>query len=281
MRQLCVLDPNATLDGITHQQDRQLRKRSNPLLSESEQWFVIWDGLFPGHPRPSSAYLDSSLSEDLCQYREYVRRNGHEVLAQELRSRGILLSVQQQQDARDHAENDEVQDAAIREAMLLSLDMLFDDWLSTRGNSGQPSTSHRREESLTSSAQKRQRTSSPSRPTTPSSAFVDGSTGLLDCPSAVYPQQGEAMHLRTTAVNHELHIQGPPVLTETILPDQLLNESCLMATKFPDFDDIFLNFMETGDLLQSNGPFNVDMYIAGLFTEDDTVAVAQELRPLS
>ncbi|GAB1318386.1 hypothetical protein MFIFM68171_08596 [Madurella fahalii] len=186
LQQPCVLDPDATLDGITHQQHRQLARRSNPALCESEQWFVIWDGLFPGRPRPSSAYLDTGLSEDLCQYREYVRRSGHEVLAQELQRRGIRLSLQRQ-DADADADG-AVQEAAVREAMSRSLDLLFDDWLSSRGDSERSSISSGSRGPLP--YPKRQRVQ---RPPTPTSSFADSGISLLNYPPAILPQPRNEM----------------------------------------------------------------------------------------
>ncbi|KAK0709314.1 hypothetical protein B0T26DRAFT_678755 [Lasiosphaeria miniovina] len=58
--------------GISHQQQAVLHKKSRADLSTPEQWFAIWDLLFPEHARPSSPYIDQGLSDDFCNFRELL-----------------------------------------------------------------------------------------------------------------------------------------------------------------------------------------------------------------
>ncbi|KAM7219240.1 hypothetical protein V8F06_005409, partial [Rhypophila decipiens] len=172
----CLLNEEAGLDGMTPQQHLKVSRRSNPTLAEEERWFAIWDILFEEQqlPRPRSAYMDSDLSEDMAEYRNYVQRCGHDVLARELKSAGIHLSLQ-----TDHtsAEGDRVQDTAVREALRQSLDFLYDDWLASRRVKPALSSRHVSRElgsnALDAPSSKRQKVSRRSAGTAPSSAFAD------------------------------------------------------------------------------------------------------------
>ncbi|SPQ24621.1 67585750-113b-4780-a839-bc8f1f764144 [Thermothielavioides terrestris] len=73
--------------GITHQQQRELSRRSKPNLSEPERWFAIWDIVFPGRPRPASPYIDTDLSEDLCQFKEFAEAFGPAIVATQMQVR--------------------------------------------------------------------------------------------------------------------------------------------------------------------------------------------------
>ncbi len=55
-------------------------RRSNPKHSEEEQWFVIWDLVFPGRERPRSAYRDCGTAEALESFREFCAINSEDVL---------------------------------------------------------------------------------------------------------------------------------------------------------------------------------------------------------
>ncbi|KAK7713695.1 hypothetical protein SLS63_012010 [Diaporthe eres] len=58
-----------------------LHKKSNPSLSTEEQWFAIWDIVFPDKPRPSSPYINDSLSEDATQLQEVIINQWPSILA--------------------------------------------------------------------------------------------------------------------------------------------------------------------------------------------------------
>lgn len=82
--EVCTRGPSAVLDGVSHQQHRQLSRKSDSKLSEQEQWFSVWDTLFPGSQRPTSAYLDSELSAEISGFREYCFQYGPSKLGQAL-----------------------------------------------------------------------------------------------------------------------------------------------------------------------------------------------------
>ena len=117
---LCRREPHAQLDGISHSQHRELCRKSNPAFTEENQWFAIWDILFPGSERPFSAYIDSELSEDLCLFREHWQNSGQDVLWDVLRSnQWVSMS----------AEERETQGRSI---LAGGLDRIYEDWLSSR-----------------------------------------------------------------------------------------------------------------------------------------------------
>jgi hypothetical protein len=48
---------------LSEDQKESLAKRSNPKFTIEQQWYAIWDIVYPGRPRPDSPYADQSLSE--------------------------------------------------------------------------------------------------------------------------------------------------------------------------------------------------------------------------
>lgn len=66
--------------GITWQQREQLARRVPSGLSEAEQWFVVFDTVFPGQPRPSTPYVDPDMSEDLSSYLEFSAARGSSII---------------------------------------------------------------------------------------------------------------------------------------------------------------------------------------------------------
>ncbi|KAK1722259.1 uncharacterized protein BDZ83DRAFT_583410 [Colletotrichum acutatum] len=74
-------------EGLSQGRMRQVSKRANPSHSPEEQWFTIWDIVFPSKPRPSSPYIDGVLSEDLCSLREFYTSIGTDMMLDYLASR--------------------------------------------------------------------------------------------------------------------------------------------------------------------------------------------------
>ncbi|KAI3549056.1 hypothetical protein CSPX01_02616 [Colletotrichum filicis] len=74
-------------EGLSQGRMRQVSKRANPSHSPEEQWFTIWDIVFPSKPRPSSPYIDGVLSEDLCSLREFQTSIGTDMMLDYLASR--------------------------------------------------------------------------------------------------------------------------------------------------------------------------------------------------
>ncbi|KAJ2902700.1 hypothetical protein MKZ38_000210 [Zalerion maritima] len=68
----CPLRSPRLVEGLTEQQSRLLQRRVDRRLSDEEQWYCMWDIIFPGIPRPLSPYVDHDLSEDLAEFREFT-----------------------------------------------------------------------------------------------------------------------------------------------------------------------------------------------------------------
>ncbi|KAI0543317.1 hypothetical protein F4679DRAFT_128665 [Xylaria curta] len=131
---VCPRAPKGHAIGIITPEKREdLSRRSNPNLSEEEQWFVIWDILFEGQTRPSSAYVDLTLSEELRSFREFWSKEGPEILMKELDSGNVWSSAEQR----------EVQG---RSLLQRGQEEIYNRWIANRqisdlATSGQPSSS--------------------------------------------------------------------------------------------------------------------------------------------
>lgn len=59
----CPGQPEAASNGTYDEIREKLHKPSNSLLTIAEQWFVVFDIVFPGHPHPLSPFHDSEVSD--------------------------------------------------------------------------------------------------------------------------------------------------------------------------------------------------------------------------
>jgi hypothetical protein len=117
-------DPT-TLIGISYEQRDQLHRKSKSGISEEEQWFVIWEILFPVHKRPSSVYMDTSLSLEMRQFRDYCENRGPAMISAHIESDPACLS----------SEITENQRRLLDILIAQGLNTLFDDW---RSNNSSP-----------------------------------------------------------------------------------------------------------------------------------------------
>lgn len=77
----CKYNPAARPVGVDNNMAAALHKKSNPSQSTEDQWFAIWDIVFPDQPRPSSPYVNDSLSEDAMQLQEIILNQWPSILA--------------------------------------------------------------------------------------------------------------------------------------------------------------------------------------------------------
>jgi hypothetical protein len=82
--------PKPEWSGITRSQKQQLEMPVSSRLTEEEQWFTIWDILFPGQPRPHSPYVDSGLSEQLCSFQDFAFETGPAIICDLLIAEGYV-----------------------------------------------------------------------------------------------------------------------------------------------------------------------------------------------
>lgn len=69
---ICRYNPAARPPGIDSAMSKRLREKSKSEKSLEDQWFAIWDIVCPGHPRPSSAFINDSLTEEASQLQESI-----------------------------------------------------------------------------------------------------------------------------------------------------------------------------------------------------------------
>lgn len=73
-------------DGITSEQRDWLGRRGPRGFTEEQQWFRIFEHLFPGHPVPQSPYNESPVSQDVLDFKKHITSpTGLEVFLQSLR----------------------------------------------------------------------------------------------------------------------------------------------------------------------------------------------------
>jgi hypothetical protein len=168
--------------GITHHQQRELSRKSKPSLSESDQWFAIWDIVFPNRPRPTSSYIDPDLSEELCQFREYAQLFGPAVLAEEIRAYDPAATLETRQDMPEGGMG-----LNLESVISHGLNTLFEEWLSRCTSSAR---SIALVDSSSSIDQCNPLTTQPQGHRTPASSFADSGVVMGSQVSSGHSQNG-------------------------------------------------------------------------------------------
>ncbi|KUJ09934.1 uncharacterized protein LY89DRAFT_266617 [Mollisia scopiformis] len=89
----CPVEEVIPYEGVTRAQKDQLSQRVSSKMALSEQWFAIFDILFPGHsPRPRSAYMNVDLTEDLEAFQNLMHAEGPRIIATAITSSGMQIS---------------------------------------------------------------------------------------------------------------------------------------------------------------------------------------------
>ncbi|KIW19068.1 hypothetical protein PV08_03358 [Exophiala spinifera] len=115
----CQRQDPSVLDGLSYHQSRQLSRKSKASLNEQEQWFAIWELLFPGRLPPSSAYLNTDLSLEMCEFREYCLHLGPAFVREQIQSEQSSLPL---------GLNTEQQHVALERLIGHGIIALFEDW---------------------------------------------------------------------------------------------------------------------------------------------------------
>ncbi|AEO68134.1 uncharacterized protein THITE_160214 [Thermothielavioides terrestris NRRL 8126] len=205
--------------GITHQQQRELSRRSKPNLSEPERWFAIWDIVFPDQPRPASPYIETDLSEDLCQFKEFAEAFGPAIVAAQMQ---LGLADAEPGEAAEEKSTHILEDAISR-----GLTLLFETWLAGRGGAPPPppsqSSSPVQETAAPSgpSSSEDQPNSSSSHPTNLASSdggfsIPTATDELQDSPSHLFPWGQWASSGQGGRSNHG-STSCPPAVVESDL----------------------------------------------------------------
>ncbi|KAI1206053.1 uncharacterized protein F4807DRAFT_464063 [Annulohypoxylon truncatum] len=114
--------PSPLLEGISQHKRSQLSRKSNPRLTAEEQWFSMWDIIFPDHPRPDSAYIDFGFSRDFCSYREYSHRRAVVAVVEGLRTSSLAGKTVVTQNTWEE----------VRRIVADRLDSVFEEWQSNQ-----------------------------------------------------------------------------------------------------------------------------------------------------
>ncbi|KAJ8131746.1 hypothetical protein O1611_g1875 [Lasiodiplodia mahajangana] len=74
--QQCEARAPVAIDGVSDDQQKILRRRANSKQTAEDQWYFVWDTLFPNTLRPDSVYLDKAFSDVMSLLRRYMVTHG-------------------------------------------------------------------------------------------------------------------------------------------------------------------------------------------------------------
>ncbi|KAI0404090.1 hypothetical protein F4802DRAFT_598496 [Xylaria palmicola] len=94
----CPERPFAPMEGISERQKLQLGRRVSSKMTEEQQWYTIFDILFPGCARPKSPYVDTELTEELVGFQDFLVDSGPSLLTRFLQQRGEVTSDMPQEE---------------------------------------------------------------------------------------------------------------------------------------------------------------------------------------
>jgi len=90
----CLIQDTISYEGVTRAQKVQLTQRVSSKMPLEDQWFSIFDILFPGHtPRPRSAYINVELTVELESFQDFMYAEGPTIILTAIRSRGIHVAT--------------------------------------------------------------------------------------------------------------------------------------------------------------------------------------------
>lgn len=90
----CVVQDTIIYEGVTRAQKTLLGQRASSKATPSDQWFAIFDILFPDlSPRPKSAYMNKELTAELEGFQDLMYAEGPRIIASAIRSSRIQTST--------------------------------------------------------------------------------------------------------------------------------------------------------------------------------------------
>jgi hypothetical protein len=123
----CLVQNTIVYEGITRAQKSLLGQRAPPKMTPSDQWFNVFDILFPGHnPRPKSAYMNVELTEELEAFQDLMYVEGSNIIWGAIRSSGLDVSVMA------NVEDDAA--ALLHAAIQEGLQQIFERWSANMPN---------------------------------------------------------------------------------------------------------------------------------------------------
>lgn len=85
----CELSLAPDPEGLTHHRQRILETRPPRFLTMEEQWFYLYEELFPDTPKPTSAFVRDDQSAQIQSFTEYMIRDGTYRIIKRLEEKGI------------------------------------------------------------------------------------------------------------------------------------------------------------------------------------------------
>lgn len=84
---VCAVQPKPLFEGISDEQKYRLKRSGGRGATPEQQWFDIWDILFPGKQKPSSIYLGNVMEETLSYIRNRCQGEDLENMISTIRER--------------------------------------------------------------------------------------------------------------------------------------------------------------------------------------------------
>ncbi|KAK1633492.1 hypothetical protein BDP81DRAFT_494783 [Colletotrichum phormii] len=89
----CLGQEQARYEGISEEQSRQLTRKADRRLSEEQQWFTVWDIVFPDIPHPDSPHLGNQIEESMVMIHDFWGASGRSLVSRALRQRGLVSDL--------------------------------------------------------------------------------------------------------------------------------------------------------------------------------------------
>lgn len=250
-------------DGITMEQRAWLHRRVPRNLSEEQQWYHVFDHLFPGHTRPRTPYNDTAFSDELLDFRDFLSQpTGQERLFHTVRE--IPAWTQEVE-------------AAFRPALVHDLDQLYWAWAGTRN----------REAGQADSQMAVQMAAQSTAPDSPTQEPQAQSTRCASEDAALPPSHtdtssetlGEGLEVTTAAVVNDTERQNQPdaesddplAIGDFELPDRKIDESEVLPRQL-DHDGIALVPVQNGESFFGDpGLDDIDYWAMGSLALPDDI----------
>ncbi|KAK8018821.1 hypothetical protein PG991_008011 [Apiospora marii] len=121
----CALADFVEPEGITEDQKKELGARVGRKFGLAEQWYQVWDILFPRLDRPISPFVESPIQEVLTGFREYWAENGQSIITEHIQGTEALpYSVPHEE--RDLAS---LYSISLQQSMTLLVDRYIDAYI--------------------------------------------------------------------------------------------------------------------------------------------------------
>ncbi|KAH8892971.1 hypothetical protein GQ53DRAFT_626216, partial [Thozetella sp. PMI_491] len=91
--QSCSIRDFTEPEGITEDQKAMFSTRVGRTMTLEQQWYAVWDIVFPGAEHPPSVYVQGPVVENLLGFRGFFSQHGEALIADRLRSRELPYNM--------------------------------------------------------------------------------------------------------------------------------------------------------------------------------------------